>query len=341
MRYAAIGGAMAVALMIGILAANFDVTERRVARTSKSPVATADDAPPGATEVTEVGASMPAENASVAPPSQARQVIDSVQDVPLAQAHAERSVADISYRPDITESRSSAGSRQSGAATSATLAERLDSLGSNASVAAERQLFALWGIPDIAIDGEFCDQAAERGLVCFAKSGSWDKLRGFDLPALLTLRRDGAGSVQTLLTRLVGQDATLYLDGQLHRYRLHEVDRHWSGQFVLLWRPPLERVTVIHPAHFGESVQWLRRFFARVDGVKVKAENAADAQEQLAERIKDFQRRHGLFADGIAGPETLIHLSSVMPDSVTPSLSAGSVSAAGQGAHPTVAYLRE
>ena len=70
-------------------------------------------------------------------------------------------------------------------ATSATLAERLDSLGSNASVAAERQLFALWGIPDIAIDGEFCDQAAERGLVCFAKSGSWDKLRGFDLPALL------------------------------------------------------------------------------------------------------------------------------------------------------------
>ena len=223
---------------------------------------------------------------------------------------------------------------------SETLAERLDSVGNGASFAAEQRLFALWGIPESPWDGDLCATVADRGLVCFAKSGSWDKLRGFDLPALLTLRRDGPDRVRALLIGLVGQDATIYLGGKTHIYRLHEVDRYWTGQFTLLWKPPLEQVTVILPSHSGEPVQWLRTLFARVDGVKGEAQAAGLFDAKLANRIKDFQRRRGLLADGIAGPETLIHLSTVIHDSAMPSLSAATVSTA-RGVTPSVAYLRQ
>jgi general secretion pathway protein A len=109
---------------------------------------------------------------------------------------------------------------------------------------------------------------------------------------------------------------------------------------MLLWKPPLERVTAIRPSHFGESVQWLRTIFARVDGLAVEAGDAASFDAALAERVKDFQRRRGLRSDGIVGPETLIHLSTLIRDSDKPTLSAATVPAA-EGTEPTVAYLRE
>ena len=195
-------------------------------------------------------------------------------------------------------------------------------------------------MPEAPVGGELCTQAALRGLVCFAKAGSWDKLRGFDLPALLSLGREGGEPVRALLVGLVGQDATFSLGREQHTFRLHEVDRYWTGHFVLLWKPPLERVTVIRPSQVGEPVQWLRTFFARVDGVEAEVGSAGSFDAALGERVKNFQRRRGLYADGIVGPETLIHLSTVMRDPEKPTLSAVSVSGA-RGTAPSVAYLRE
>ena len=70
------------------------------------------------------------------------------------------------------------------------------------------------------------------------------------------------------------------------------------------------------------------------------ASNDVSSEAALAARIKDFQRRRGLYADGIAGPETLIHLSRAKRDSAMPRLSAASVPAA-QGVKSTVAYISD
>ena len=362
MRYAALGCATAVVLVLGILAmdssqgflpdviarTNFavaihDLKKGLVERAWKQPLAESRNIEPEAIETAEptlVAALFPGEDADVALVPPATHENDPVVNAPPVQTPVDGPVESDSSGLSSAESRLLAVRRQGEVSIRRTLGEHLDFLGSGAAIGTEERLFALWGLPETPVGGELCTQAADRGLVCFAKSGSWGKLRGFDLPALLSLRLDEGEPVRALLVGLAGQDATLYLGHRQLTFRLHEIDRYWTGDFMLLWKPPLERVTVIRPSQFGEPVQWLRTVFARVDGLTMEAGSAAPFDAELAERVKEFQRRRGLRSDGIVGPETLIHLSTVIRDSEKPTLSAATVSAA-EAVEPTVAYLRE
>jgi general secretion pathway protein A len=117
------------------------------------------------------------------------------------------------------------------------------------------------------------------------------------------------------------------------------VDRYWTGQFLVLWKPPLEGVTVIRPRQSGEKTQWLRTAFAQVDGATFE-EYDSTPLKKLTNRIIDFQHRRGLQADGIVGPETLIHLTAMHHDPKVPSLSAA-VSIARNSVRQTVAQVSQ
>ena len=220
-----------------------------------------------------------------------------------------------------------------------TLAEILHADSDGVSIAATQQLLALWEIKQAPESGQLCRQVRDEGLACFKNAGSWEKLRGFDLPTLLRLQTDEARTVQVLLVGLLGQDATLHLGDRQQKFRLHEVDRFWTGQFLVLWKPPMENVTVIRPKKSGEKTQWLRTAFAQVDGTSFE-EYERTPLKKLTNRIIDFQRRRGLLADGIAGPETLIHLTAMYDDPKVPSLSAA-VSIARNSGRQTVAQVSQ
>jgi general secretion pathway protein A len=202
-----------------------------------------------------------------------------------------------------------------------TLREILDAAADGYSVAASQMLLALWGIQETTSSEELCRRAGDGGLACLASDGSWNKLRGFDLPALLEMRTANGGTTQALLVELAGQDATLYVGDEKRRFWLHEVDRYWTGDFVVLWKPPLDGVTMIEKSHSGTSVRWLREVFARLDGIESDARIDSPIDRKLSARIRDFQRRRGLKADGIVGPETLIHLANLGNDAELPTLS--------------------
>jgi general secretion pathway protein A len=202
-----------------------------------------------------------------------------------------------------------------------TLHEIIDAAASDNGPAASQRLLALWGIGQPVSDEELCQRAIDEGLACLNSAGSWSKLRGFDLPALLSLRSTSGETIQALLVELAGQGATLYVGDQRRHFRLHEVDRHWTGDFVVLWKPPFEGVTIIGPSHPGKGRQWLRETFSRLDGIESDARGDPPIKGDLSARLRDFQRRRGLQADGIAGPETLIHLTSLGNDSKFPTLS--------------------
>jgi general secretion pathway protein A len=126
---------------------------------------------------------------------------------------------------------------------------------------------------------------------------------------------------------------------QQQEFRLHEVDRFWTGQFLVLWKPPLEGVTVIRQKQAGKKTQWLRTAFAQVDGAAPEAYDRTPLKK-LTNRIIDFQRRRGLKADGLVGPETLIHLTAMHHDPKVPSLS-GAVNIAKKGVRQTVAQASQ
>jgi general secretion pathway protein A len=186
---------------------------------------------------------------------------------------------------------------------------------------AEQRLLAAWTLPSAGPRaGGLCEQAAAQGLRCHAASGRWADLRQINRPALLELEAE-EGRRHALLVRLDDDTAALEIGGEPHSFPLEAVERHWTGAYLLLWRPPLPQVRLIAPGSSGEAVRWLRRSLDRIEGAQVPAPAEADHFDTLlAERVRAFQHARGLDADALVGRETMVRLSGALPDPSAPRL---------------------
>ncbi len=184
-------------------------------------------------------------------------------------------------------------------------------------------LFSRWGVR-YASNSDACDFGRSAGLRCLARSGTWGWLRRLDLPAVIELRTRAGERYFAAVVALDDQRATLdFGGGNELTFSLAEVDRHWNGGFVLLWSAPLSN-SVLVPGQRGSDVQWLRRRLARVDGASAAADKGSDVYDaDVIRRVKEFQRTRLLADDGVAGEETLAHLSAAVPEPGKPRLSAG------------------
>jgi general secretion pathway protein A len=192
------------------------------------------------------------------------------------------------------------------------LGERLAAaMDESAGLRAWSGLFKLWGL-SLYLEPELlaCEQAARQGMRCLIRSGNWTQLRSFDRPAVLQMIAPGGQRVSVLLRGLQDDQATIELGGEVLRLPITQIDAHWHGQFVLLWRPPVGSETLRVGAR-SEDVAWLRDLLDRLQPA-----SAAPAPEPrlfdaaLAERVKLFQASHSLEPDGVVGILTLIHLNS-------------------------------
>jgi general secretion pathway protein A len=111
------------------------------------------------------------------------------------------------------------------------------------------------------------------------------------------------------VTALGGDTATLEFGEEKVTLPLSEIDQFWDGSFVVLWRPPAPGVVSIGPASRRKDVEWLRARLAAVDGQPIPAGRNDVYDDALRERVVAFQRSRSLVPDGIAGEETLTHLS--------------------------------
>jgi general secretion pathway protein A len=186
-------------------------------------------------------------------------------------------------------------------------------------------LFSRWGVR-YASNSDACDFGRSSGLRCLARSGTWGWLRRLDLPAVIELRTRAGERYYAAVVALDEQRATLdFGGGNELPFPLAEIDRHWNGSFVLLWSAPLSN-SVLVPGQKGSDVQWLRRRLASLDGASAAADKdkGGDVYDgDVIKRVKEFQRSRLLSPDGVAGEETLAHLSAAVPEPGKPRLSAG------------------
>ena len=68
------------------------------------------------------------------------------------------------------------------------------------------------------------------------------------------------------------------------------------------------------------SVRWLRRSLQRVNGLPVEEQPSDRYDSSLVSLVQDFQRRHRLDVDGIAGIQTQIALDAALGAPDTPFL---------------------
>ena len=201
----------------------------------------------------------------------------------------------------------------------------LESKNSN-QVSAYQQLFSTWGQTyDDKTAATACKQAQTHALSCIHKQGNLNSLRIHNRPAVLTLINNNGEQRHVTITSIDDESATLLSNDTVYTVRLYDLDKHWYGQFTLLWNKPEHYSSSITPGDRGDIVNWLATQLAKINN------STSDTiihtyDTYLIEKVIAFQNNQGLAADGIVGPVTIIHLntqSGMQVPSLTPSENQG------------------
>ena len=164
-------------------------------------------------------------------------------------------------------------------------------------------LASLYGASTLG--AEPCTLAADTGLRCESlRADTWDELLATDRPLLLNLVDAQRFAARALFLGIDGDRALLAGPDGLQRIALSALAERWTGEYWYYWRVPDGWSGTVGSGDRGSSVRVLAELFARLDG-----EDRLLAREQftaaLAERVRLFQRRENLAADGVAGEQTL------------------------------------
>ncbi len=185
------------------------------------------------------------------------------------------------------------------------IAQLLDSnAGETSTEAAFSQLFSLWGGQFDHAAGRPCDQALQQGLECVYQQGSWGQLRTLNRPAILTLIDDAGDAHQVVVSGLASNDARITLPQATHDISIASISRLWYGDYLVLWRPQATSPRALSAGMQGDGVRWLRSTLNAVDGQPTQADASDYYDAELVRMVEDFQRRHRLHVDGVAGVQT-------------------------------------
>jgi general secretion pathway protein A len=174
------------------------------------------------------------------------------------------------------------------------------------------KLFALWNARYVVGEIDACSQALQQGLACLAQRGTLAELLQFNRPAILTLRDANGTDHMVVLAALEGDTALLSLGGTPRPVRVADLTRTWFGDYVLLWRAGPEEPRPLEPGTRGAEVQRLQQNLRTLAGQPANAA-AGVYDEELMRLVADFQRRHRLEPDGVAGITTQVMIDSALP----------------------------
>ncbi|MET0008049.1 MAG: AAA family ATPase [Candidatus Thiodiazotropha sp. 6PLUC4] len=184
-------------------------------------------------------------------------------------------------------------------------------------------LFSYWQVayPVGGKNRTSCDKAEEVGLSCLFGRGSWKTLEYYNRPAILELLMQGGQRYHVVVTGLSGQSVMVDLSGRRFSFTYQEIERLWTGGYIILWRPPELATERLQMGDTGSDVGWLISMLDRVEGVSSDYDPTRAVFDQpLHQRVVRFQRDHELLADGIVGKQTLIQLNSAVADLTMPKL---------------------
>ena len=172
-------------------------------------------------------------------------------------------------------------------------------------IAAYQALFKIWGHHyNNKTATTACKQAEAFSLRCLHKQGNLNSLRAHNRPAVLTLVNEQGETRYVTIISIQDELATVFSNNNEYTIKLSELDKYWYGQFILLWHKPADYYSAITPGDKGDIVNWLNTHFTN----NKNANKSQTYDNKLIEKVKAFQTRHGLAADGIVGPVTIIHL---------------------------------
>lgn len=148
-----------------------------------------------------------------------------------------------------------------------------------------------------------CAGEAVDGLVCLRMRGSSALLDRLDRPVVLRLSAPRDGRI--LLLDVADGHARIRQLGQEFEVPLSGLDQHWLGEFQVPWR---DSGRVWQRGDQDPSIAALKALAAE-DPESAWAGGLDPVYDAgFATWVRQFQRRHGLREDGMAGPETRLFM---------------------------------
>lgn len=173
---------------------------------------------------------------------------------------------------------------------------------------AYQSLFQQWALvysPEN--DGSPCFFAQTQGLACLKDQGSLEKLQRLNRPVVLDLNDKQGRRYHATLIGLGKTQAQLKLANKDVFIPVKDLHQYWYGHYTLLWRQPPGYQRAMHPGHEGEAVIWLSQKLNQLSDNN-KVPETTIYEDELLDKVRQFQLAQGLVADGIVGVQTLIHI---------------------------------
>lgn len=210
---------------------------------------------------------------------------------PTVSHAAEAGEVDVADEPDAGTEIADA-SPQSPAENEPLLSPEHRLFGAQPSDRVLDRLVALWEVSPPPAGQSPCAWLKQNvSLHCYEGRDDYAAWLRFDRPAILRLRLSDGSLRHVLVTRADEQGVDVSTAAgpmQVERDWLHD---HWTGEYLLLWQPPLGLSTIGQQAG-AEARQWLN----------------ARLEHSGYGSVSAFQAASGLTPDGIAGVRTLLTL---------------------------------
>jgi general secretion pathway protein A len=195
------------------------------------------------------------------------------------------------------------------------LADALASIPEGGELGAWTHLLALWQVDPqrVAVrDAARCPAIIYPGLSCLRGGGNLAKLGALDRPVLLALR-EGERPLLALLLGLDGERVRLDLGTRTVIVARADLEAHWLGEYLALWRMPLALDDSVRRGAIGAPVDWLQRQLTAFDTLPADGAGPPVYDAVMESRVRRVQGQFGLLPDGIVGPETQLVLTSRDP----------------------------
>jgi general secretion pathway protein A len=148
-----------------------------------------------------------------------------------------------------------------------------------------------------------CNGISGTGYACLRDQGNWSRIRKLGLPVILVLQDD---SPRFLVLRGFSQEGLLVGSGDdVIEVSRDAIEMRWLGEYIVAWPQAPDWPGQIRRGESSAAVD----IVLDMAGFAEPAWGGGGAFDSGFESwLMTFQRRHGLKADGIVGPNTLIYL---------------------------------
>ncbi len=148
-----------------------------------------------------------------------------------------------------------------------------------------------------------CDGVSGVGYSCFRDQGNWSRIRNLGLPVILVLQGDNP---RYLVLQGFSRNGLLVGSGEGQVAVSPEViEERWLGEYMVAWPQAPDWPSQIRRGQSGAAVDIVMEMAGYAEPAW-SGEGVFDSS--FESWLKSFQRRNGLRADGIIGPNTLIYL---------------------------------